>query len=143
MFFGPACLLASASAPACSSYYSLVSCLHIFQQFYLLMSFLWGKRSSDTDSGSRARHVADLVACFPSIRRPNNDDSSFEFSFEIDRNLNTLRVWLPSDFPSTKPMLQIVGPVQHPWLDQFKRVSGSEKVLCNQIAVVSVWTCQY
>ena len=72
------------------------------------MSFLWGKSKSDTDV-SRARQIADLKASFPSIKQPNNDDSSFELSFELDRQYNTLRIWLPSDFPSNKPVLQVVG----------------------------------
>jgi hypothetical protein len=93
------------------------------------MSFFWGKSSSKSETDrSKARHIADLAACFPSIRRPNNDDSSFELAFEADRKLNTLRIWLPSDFPSNKPVLQVLGPVQHPWLDQYKRVSGCDKV---------------
>jgi hypothetical protein len=92
------------------------------------MSFLWGKSKSETDV-SRTRQVAELLACFPSIRRPTNDDSSFELTFEIERKMNTLRIWLPSDFPANKPVLQVVGPAQHPWLDQYKRVSGCEKVI--------------
>mmetsp|Transcript_35427 Transcript_35427/g.66106 ORF Transcript_35427/g.66106 Transcript_35427/m.66106 type:complete len:422 (+) Transcript_35427:86-1351(+) len=91
------------------------------------MSFLWGKSKPSTDS-SKARQVADLAACFPSIRRPNNDDNSFELAFEIDRSTNNLRIWLPSDFPANKPTLQVIGPVQHPWLDQYKRVAGCDKL---------------
>lgn len=103
-------------------------------------------RSQKDHEPTRDKNVKELCASFPSIRRPQDDDNMFELLFEIDRKYNTLRIYLPSDFPANKPgsafvnlifrvsqcrlssVLQILGPVVHPWLDQYKRVSGCDKV---------------
>lgn len=85
-------------------------------------------KGKEQEQYTKEKQIQDLSGAFPSIRRPNQDNNLFEIVFEIDRKYNTLRIYLPSDFPSNKPVLQVLGPVVHPWLDQYKRVSGCEKL---------------
>jgi hypothetical protein len=106
----------------------------------------WFKGTQKDESG-KEKQIRDLSNAFPSVKRPNQDDNMFELVFEIDRKYNTLRIYLPSDFPTSKPgitkfmsiikiltilniilVLQVIGPVIHPWLDQYKRVVGCDKV---------------
>jgi hypothetical protein len=60
-------------------------------------------RSNKDQEPTREKNVKELCASFPSIRRPQDDDNMFELLFEIDRKYNTLRIYLPSDFPANKP----------------------------------------
>mmetsp|Transcript_30100 Transcript_30100/g.66623 ORF Transcript_30100/g.66623 Transcript_30100/m.66623 type:complete len:367 (-) Transcript_30100:107-1207(-) len=89
----------------------------------------WSSSKSKKKEDDRDKQVKDLKSVFPSIRRPNNDDSLFEIKFVVDNQYSSLRVFIPADFPSTRPVLQAAGPVTHPWLDQFKQVNGSEKLM--------------
>jgi hypothetical protein len=105
----------------------------------------WGKKKDD----EREKHVKQLKNAFPSLTRPNNDDNQFDIKFVIENQRNILRIILPNDFPSTRPgittkiivvfrqpsvtlissaALQVLGSVNHPWLDQYKQVQGSSKV---------------
>eukprot|EP01031_Cornospumella_fuschlensis_P033865 gene33865-40974_t len=87
----------------------------------------WGKKKTDDD---KEKQIRQLKQAFPSLRRPNNDDTLFEIRFVgTDGQSNSLRVFIPSDFPLTRPVLQVSGPLTHPWLDQFKQVNGSQKLL--------------
>jgi hypothetical protein len=118
------------------------------------LAMFWSSSKSKKKEDDRDKQVKDLKSVFPSIRRPNNDDSLFEIKFVVDNQYSSLRVFIPADFPSTRPgtavrhvntlcyyvhpsndytlntipVLQAAGPVTHPWLDQFKQVNGSEKV---------------
>jgi len=84
------------------------------------------KKKKDDD---KERQVKELKLVFPSIRRPNNDDNLFEIKFVVNNQYSSLRVFIPSDFPNTRPVLQASGPITHPWLDQFKQVNGSDKLM--------------
>jgi hypothetical protein len=85
-------------------------------------------KGKEPENFTKDKQIRELTTSFPSIKRPNQDDNLFEVVFEIDRKYNTLRIYLPSDFPANKPVLQVLGPVVHPWLDQYKRVAGCDKV---------------
>jgi hypothetical protein len=85
-------------------------------------------KGKEPENFTKDKQIRELTTSFPSIKRPNQDDNLFEIIFEIDRKYNTLRIYLPSDFPANKPVLQVLGPVVHPWLDQYKRVAGCDKV---------------
>ncbi len=88
--------------------------------------FGWGKKP--TKEEDRERLIKALKHSFPSIRRPNNDDNLFEIRFVVDGQYSSLRVIIPTDFPTTRPVLQVQGPVTHPWLDQLRQINGSYKV---------------
>jgi hypothetical protein len=51
----------------------------------------------------KERHIKDLKAVFPSVRRPNNDDSLFEIKFVVSNQYSSLRVFIPADFPTARP----------------------------------------
>jgi hypothetical protein len=51
----------------------------------------------------KEKQVKELKQVFPSIRRPNNDDNLFEIKFVVNNQYSSLRVFIPADFPSTRP----------------------------------------
>ncbi len=52
----------------------------------------WKKK--DNDSEIKDKMLRELRGSFPSIRRPNNDDTVFELLFEINKQYNTLRIFI-------------------------------------------------
>jgi hypothetical protein len=70
----------------------------------ILNRMFWGGKKKEDD---KEKQIKQLKGAFPSLRRPNNDDSMFEFRFTVNSEYNTLRVTLPPDFPSSKPCMYI------------------------------------
>ena len=71
----------------------------------------WGKKK-DNDAEIKIKMIRDLRASFPSLRRPNNDDTVFEIMFELNRQYHTLRVYLSAEFPASRPSMNyIIGLV--------------------------------
>ena len=62
----------------------------------------WGKKKDDTKM-LRDKNIKDLSSAFPTIRRPNSDDSLFEILFNVGGVFSTLRIYIPFDFPTTRP----------------------------------------
>jgi hypothetical protein len=60
----------------------------------------WGGKKKDDD---KEKQIKMLKNAFPSIRRPNNDDSLFELRFTVDNQYNSLRAFIPDDFPNMRP----------------------------------------
>ena len=60
----------------------------------------WSKKKIDDD---KDKQIRDLKSVFPSIRRPNNDDTLFELKFVVDNQYSSLRIFIPADFPMTRP----------------------------------------
>lgn len=111
----------------------------------------WATKTSKKKEDDKEKQIKELKQVFPSIRRPNNDDNLFEIKFVVNNQYSSLRIFIPADFPNTRPgkislllmclcerstkkiaglpiVLQAAGPITHPWLDQFKQVNGSDKV---------------
>lgn len=106
--------------------------------------FQWAKKSAE--SFEKERSIKELKAVFPDIRRPNNDNNLFEILFDVQGNAaplaashtlayiartghySTLKIFIPTDYPVTKPVLQVMGPLVHPWLDEYKQVVGGDKL---------------
>lgn len=59
----------------------------------------WKKPKED----DREKQIKQLKNAFPSIRRPNNDDTVFEIRFVVQNQYNSLRIFTPIDFPQTRP----------------------------------------
>lgn len=91
----------------------------------------WGKKHShrNSDHNDKEKQIKELKSVFPSIRRPNNDDNLFSIQFCVDNKYSALKIFIPAEFPNIRPVLQVDGPVSHPWLDQFKQVNGCEKLI--------------
>jgi hypothetical protein len=66
------------------------------------MSMFWGKKK-DENKILRDKQINELMVAFPSIRRPNNDDSLFEILFNVGGTFSTLRIYIPHDFPVSRP----------------------------------------
>ncbi len=62
----------------------------------------WQKKTKGEDK-DKERQIRELKAVFPSIRRPNNDDNLFEIKFVVNTQYSSLRVFIPADFPNTRP----------------------------------------
>ena len=88
----------------------------------------WGGGKKNDSVDIKEKMLRELRSAFPSLRRPNNDDTVYELLCEANKQYYTLRVFFAPDFPASKPVLRIVGSISHPWLDQFNRVIGSDKV---------------
>lgn len=61
----------------------------------------WGKKKDD----DREKLLKQFKYTFPSLRRPNNDDSLFEIRFPVENTYAVLRIAIPSEFPVVKPGL--------------------------------------
>ena len=44
-----------------------------------------------------------LLKLYPSIRRPNNDNTAFELPFNVHDSWNSLRIYLGNEFPEKAP----------------------------------------
>jgi hypothetical protein len=60
----------------------------------------WGKKKEDDP---KEKQIKSLKYAFPSIRKPNNDDTLFEIRFNVETQVCSLRVAIPNDFPISKP----------------------------------------
>ena len=90
------------------------------------VSSVFGTRKRD---GDRERQIRELTIAFPSLRRPvvdQKDINVFEILFDVNRSYSTLRITLNTSFPGSKPVLQIIGPLNHSWLDANKVVVGCD-----------------
>jgi hypothetical protein len=59
----------------------------------------WSKKKDD----DRERQLKQFKFAFPSLRRPNNDDSLFEIRFLVENQHMVLRIAIPNEFPAVKP----------------------------------------
>lgn len=62
----------------------------------------WGPKKKK-DEVDKEKQIKELKQVFPSIRRPNNDENLFEIKFVVNNQYSSLRVFIPADFPSTRP----------------------------------------
>ena len=62
------------------------------------------------------------------MRTQQSDDSIHEILFDIQGKYSTLRIILPAAFPASPPLIKVVGPCMHPWLDNKQVVIGSIKL---------------
>lgn len=63
----------------------------------------WGNTRKKRGDEEKEKQIKELKQVFPSIRRPNNDDNLFEIKFVVNNQYSSLRVFIPGDFPSTRP----------------------------------------
>lgn len=89
------------------------------------MSFFGLGKKPETE---REKKIKEFRLAFPTSRRPHNDDSTIEVLFLVNKEYNTLRIFITADFPQSKPVFQVIGPLSHPLLDNFKRVVGCRQV---------------
>jgi hypothetical protein len=63
----------------------------------------WSRPKKDDSKDLREKNIQELKGAFPSVKRPNNDDSLFEIITTTNGSPNTIRIYIPQDFPNTKP----------------------------------------
>jgi hypothetical protein len=86
------------------------------------------KKKEKVVEDEKEKQLKQLKSTFPSLRRPNNDDGQFEIFFPVENQQCSLKVFIPADFPTDKPILKVQGPVYHQILDNFNQVVGCEMV---------------
>ena len=69
---------------------------------------LGGKKRSTSNARDlveeeREKQIKLLKQTFPSIRRPNNNDALFEIRFHVETAYCSLKIFVPADFPNTRP----------------------------------------
>lgn len=65
----------------------------------------WGTKKKEDDREKQLKH---LKAAFPSMRRPNNDDTLYDLRFTVDNQYNSIRISIPEDFPQSRPGSRIL-----------------------------------
>ena len=62
----------------------------------------WSTKKSKPED-DREKLLKEFKNSFPSVRRPNNDDHLFEIPFVVGGQYSSLRIFIPTDFPQTRP----------------------------------------
>jgi hypothetical protein len=71
--------------------------------------FGWNKKKED----EKEKQLKQFKYAFPSLRRPNNDDTLYEIRFLVENQHNALRIAIPNEFPSVKPGNYYYQPCQY------------------------------
>ena len=79
----------------------LLTCQDPLQRRCIRM--FWAAKPTKKKEDDKERQVKELKQVFPSVRRPNNDDNLFEIKFVVNNQYSSLRVFIPADFPNTRP----------------------------------------
>ncbi|CAM9947227.1 unnamed protein product [Ectocarpus sp. 4 AP-2014] len=95
------------------------------------MSWLFGSGNRRTPTGqsdiraARDRQISNLKARVPGLLLKSTDNSLNEVQITApDGAKVVLRVFLPTKFPSDRPVLQLLSPVTHPWVNTYMQVVG-------------------
>mmetsp|Transcript_28641 Transcript_28641/g.37533 ORF Transcript_28641/g.37533 Transcript_28641/m.37533 type:complete len:345 (-) Transcript_28641:194-1228(-) len=73
----------------------------------------------------RQEQITNLKSIVPGTIQTSNDESQFEVPIPVAAGqLVKMRVFLPSNFPDEKPVLQMLSQIRHPWLNTFFQVTG-------------------
>ena len=64
--------------------------------------FGFGKKKEESE---RDKQLKALRLAYPTVRRPHNDDSILEVLFLVQKEYNTLKIFLLSDFPNDAPSM--------------------------------------
>ncbi|CBJ49049.1 conserved unknown protein [Ectocarpus siliculosus] len=95
------------------------------------MSWLFGSGNRKTPTGqsdiraARDRQISNLKERVPGLLLKSTDNSLNEVQITApDGAKVVLRVFLPTKFPSDRPVLQLLSPVTHPWVNTYMQVVG-------------------
>lgn len=73
----------------------------------------------------RKEQIDEFEQSFPEAQCKQEDKSLYDLPFQVGTNSFTLRVYLPPKFPEQKPpVLQLLKPLNHPWVNQYNQVTG-------------------
>lgn len=65
------------------------------------MISLFGKKKTET---AREKQIKEFREAHPTNRKPYDNDGTYELLFQTpDKQYHILKIFLPGDFPSTKP----------------------------------------
>lgn len=72
----------------------------------------------------REAQISSLEAAFPLAQCKQADKSVFDLPFDVGNVPYTLRIFLPRNFPEFPPVLQLLKPLKHEWVNQNNQVVG-------------------
>ena len=87
---------------------------------------LFGRKPQRQHANNKEQQLTELRNAFPSFRRVN--ENSVEIVFSVNGVFQKLDIYLNDDFPTSKPILVVVGEIKHSILDDYKRVVHVDKV---------------
>jgi hypothetical protein len=67
------------------------------------MSWLGFGRKTNDNAVNKDKMIKDLFKSYPRMTKPQKDNSVLEVSFDLQGQYSTLRIFLPHDFPISKP----------------------------------------
>lgn len=75
-------------------------------------------------TSQREKQIEAFESGFPAAACKQTDKSLFDVPFVAAGHSFTLRVFLPPKFPEVPPVLQLLRPLRHPWVNQYNQVTG-------------------
>lgn len=75
-------------------------------------------------SDPRLSQITGLEAAFPAAQCKQQDKSLYDLPFNVGSMPYTLRIFLPPNFPEVPPVLQLLKPLKHEWVNQYNQVVG-------------------
>ncbi|CAM9317804.1 unnamed protein product, partial [Phaeothamnion confervicola] len=96
------------------------------------MSWLFGKKGGGGTgvhrdlADCRDRQIANMQQMVHGLECKQADKALFEVQLHVppDARSVCLRIFLPTNFPEDRPVLQLLSQVQHPWVNQYMQVVG-------------------
>ncbi|CAM9850637.1 unnamed protein product [Chrysoparadoxa australica] len=85
----------------------------------------WGRKGDKDGKALRDAQIAGLLQV-PGIQQKAGDGSMMELGVAAppEGRQVVMRIFLPARFPEERPVLQLVGHVQHHWVNQYMQVVG-------------------
>ncbi len=92
------------------------------------MNLFQKRRISETfEARTRREQLEQLKARYPNARW--NTPDTFEYVVQTRFGALTMSVHLPEDFPDVAPVIRVLSPVQHPWVNPSGFLSYCPKIM--------------
>ncbi len=88
------------------------------------MEFLKGVFAPGADKEQRRQLIKEMHERIPEVAKIERGKYSLILRTP-NGQVNTLSICLIASFPAMKPILSVRGPLQHPWIDQYRFVVGA------------------
>jgi hypothetical protein len=79
------------------------------------------------DRDARRRHTSEMYTRVPEIQKMERGKYSLILNCP-NGQVSTLFITLIASFPQMKPIFTVRGPLQHPWIDKYRFVTGCENL---------------
>lgn len=72
---------------------------------------------------SRSKGITDLCAAVPGCTRSTSNKNNVVVNLKCPNSqFSSLSITILDTFPSSAPVVSVMGPLQHPWIDQYRYV---------------------